>query len=64
PQAYYRYGEDQNHETSFIVKALQAAVDDSCKIQVLTVSSLSTPTSFRRRPESSGFQHDEPLILL
>ncbi|MBN1850818.1 MAG: hypothetical protein JW932_19775, partial [Deltaproteobacteria bacterium] len=28
-------GEDQNHETSFIVKALQAAVDDWCKIQVL-----------------------------
>jgi len=28
PQAYYQYGEDQNHEASFIVKALQAAVDD------------------------------------
>ncbi|MBN1846944.1 MAG: hypothetical protein JW932_00005, partial [Deltaproteobacteria bacterium] len=38
PQAYYRYGEDQNHETSFIVKALRAAVDDWCKIQVLYCS--------------------------
>ncbi|MBN1847492.1 MAG: hypothetical protein JW932_02820, partial [Deltaproteobacteria bacterium] len=34
-------GEDQNHETSFIVKVLQAAVDDWCKIQVLTVLSLN-----------------------
>jgi len=27
PQAYYLYGEDQNHETSFKGKALQAVVD-------------------------------------
>jgi hypothetical protein len=27
PQAYYPYGEDQNHETSFKGKALQAIVD-------------------------------------
>ena len=36
PQAYYLYGEDQNHETSFKGRALQAAVDSWCKIQVLT----------------------------
>ena len=36
PQAYNLYGEDQNHETSFKGKALQAAVDSWCKIQVLT----------------------------
>jgi hypothetical protein len=35
PQAYYLYGEDQNHETSFRDKALQAAVDSWCKIQVV-----------------------------
>jgi len=35
PQAYYLYGEDQNHETSFKGKALQAAVDSWCKIQVI-----------------------------
>ncbi len=35
PQAYYLYGEDQNHETSFKGKALQAVVDSWCKIQVL-----------------------------
>jgi hypothetical protein len=35
PQAYYPYGEDQNHETSFKGKALQALVDSWCKIQVL-----------------------------
>jgi hypothetical protein len=35
PQTYYLYGEDQNHETSFKGKALQAAVDSWCKIQVL-----------------------------
>jgi len=35
PQAYYPYGEDQNHETSFKDKALQAAVGSWCKIQVL-----------------------------
>ena len=32
PQAYYLYGEDQNHETSFKGKALQAVVDSWCKI--------------------------------
>ena len=36
PQAYYLYGEDQNHETSFKGKALQAVADSWCKIQVLT----------------------------
>jgi hypothetical protein len=35
PQAYYPYDEDQNHETSFKGKALQAVVDSWCKIQVL-----------------------------
>ncbi len=35
PQAYYLYGEDQNHETSFKGKALQAVVDSWCKIQVI-----------------------------
>jgi hypothetical protein len=35
PQAYYLYGEDQNHETSFKGKALQALVDSWCKIQVM-----------------------------
>ena len=35
PQAYNLYGEDQNHETSFKGKALQAAVDSWCKIQVI-----------------------------
>ena len=35
PQAYYLYGEDQNHETSFKGKALQAAVGSWCKIQVI-----------------------------
>jgi len=35
PQAYYLYGEDQNCETSFKDKGLQAAVDSWCKIQVL-----------------------------
>jgi hypothetical protein len=34
PQAYDLYGEDQNHETSFKGKALQAIVDTWCKIQV------------------------------
>jgi hypothetical protein len=35
PQAYYLYGEDQKHETSFKGKALQALVDSWCKIQVM-----------------------------
>jgi len=35
PQANYLYGEDQNCETSFKHKGLQAAVDSWCKIQVL-----------------------------
>jgi hypothetical protein len=35
PQAYKLYGEDQNHETSFKGKALQAIVDSWCKIQVI-----------------------------
>jgi hypothetical protein len=35
PQAYDLYGEDQNHETSFKGKALQAVVDSWCKIQVI-----------------------------
>jgi len=42
PQAYYLYGEDQNHETSFKGKALQAVVDSWCKIQVIyQISTLS-----------------------
>jgi hypothetical protein len=32
----HKYVEDQNHETSFKDKALQAAVDSWCKIQVTT----------------------------
>jgi len=36
PQAYYLYGEDQNCETSFKDKGLQAAVDSWCTIQVIT----------------------------
>jgi len=39
PQAYYLYGEDQNHETSFKGKALQAVVDSWCKIQVIHIVS-------------------------
>jgi hypothetical protein len=35
PQAYYLYGEDQNHETIFKGNALQAIVDSWCKIQVI-----------------------------
>jgi hypothetical protein len=35
PQPYYLYGEDQNHETSFKGKALQAVDDSWCKIQVI-----------------------------
>ena len=35
PQAYYLYGEDQNHKTSFKGKALQAVADSWCKIQVI-----------------------------
>ena len=38
PQAYDPYGEDQNHETSFKDKVLQAAVDSWCKIQVLILN--------------------------
>ena len=45
PQAYYPYGEDQNHEASFIVKALQAAVDDwriiRVKYKLLSFSNLA-----------------------
>jgi len=36
PQAYYLYGEDQNYETSFKDKGLQAAVDSWCKIQIVS----------------------------
>jgi hypothetical protein len=39
PQAYDLYGEDQNHETSFKGKALQAVVDSWCKIQVVLSAS-------------------------
>jgi len=35
PQAQYHYGEDQNRETSFKTKGLQAGVDGWCKIQVI-----------------------------
>jgi dipeptidyl aminopeptidase/acylaminoacyl peptidase len=41
PQAYYLYGEDQNHERSFKGKALQAVVDSWCKIQVVFHSNRS-----------------------
>jgi hypothetical protein len=34
-QVYAQYGEDQNHETSFKGKALQAAAASWCKIQIL-----------------------------
>jgi len=44
PQAYYPYGEDQNHETSFKDKALQAAVGSWCKIQVIVYSCLPKPS--------------------
>jgi len=37
PQAYYLYGKDQNHETSFKGKALQAVADSWCKIQELII---------------------------
>jgi hypothetical protein len=43
PQAYCLYAEDQNHETSFQGKALQAVVDSWCKIQVLFLSILHAP---------------------
>jgi hypothetical protein len=36
PQTYTLYGKDQNHETSFKGKALQAVGDSWCKIQVFT----------------------------
>ena len=36
PQAYNLYGENQNHETSFKGKALQAVVGAWCKIQVIS----------------------------
>ena len=38
PQAYYLHGEDQNHETSFKGKALQAVADSWCEIQVIPYS--------------------------
>jgi hypothetical protein len=47
PQAYYLYGEDQNHETSFKNKALQAAVDSWCKIQVLPLITNPPVTQLR-----------------
>ncbi len=43
PQAYYLYGEDQNHETSFKNKALQAAVDSWCRIQVILQNLVNSP---------------------
>jgi hypothetical protein len=46
PQAYYLYGEDQNHETSFKDKALQAAVDSWCKIQVISNNSQGPEVGF------------------
>ena len=42
PQAYYRYGEDQNHETSFKDKALQDVVNSWCKIQVIEMVNQKT----------------------
>jgi hypothetical protein len=43
PQAYYLYGEDQNHETGFKGKALQAVVDSWCKIQAVYWVSSKVP---------------------
>jgi hypothetical protein len=43
PQAYYLYGEDQNHETSFKGRALQAVVDSWCKIQVSAFPFVPSP---------------------
>jgi hypothetical protein len=45
PQAYYPYGEDQNHETGFKGKALQAVVDSWCKIQVICHNHKIAPTA-------------------
>jgi len=42
------YGEDQNRETSFRTKGLQAAVDGWCKIQVLDCLNLSSSTNARK----------------
>ncbi len=36
PQAYYLYGEDQNHDTSFKGRALHAVADSWRKIQVFS----------------------------
>ncbi len=49
PQAYYLYGEDQNYETSFKDKGLQAAVDSWCKIQVINPH-VDTQTQFSYSP--------------
>jgi hypothetical protein len=49
PQAYYLYGEDQNHETSFKGRALQAAVDSWCKIQVKALRSFVNLPSTKKR---------------
>jgi hypothetical protein len=53
PQTYSRYGEDQNYETSFKGKALQAAVDSWCKIQSLTTSK---PITKARKDENTKFK--------
>jgi hypothetical protein len=45
PQAYTLYGEDQNHETNFKGKALQAVADSWCKIQVLTLKQIENANS-------------------
>ena len=45
PQAYYLYGEDQNLETSFKGKELQAVVDSWCKIQVILNINKNGPSS-------------------
>ncbi len=47
PQAYDLYGEDQNLETSFKDKALQAVVDSWCKIQVLTTRNIYGRLGYR-----------------
>jgi len=66
PQAYTLYGEDQNHETSFKGKALQAVVGTWCKLQVIVYSffslrSRSTSIIFCFILSSSGCVSDRAL---
>jgi hypothetical protein len=77
PQAYSLYGEDQNHETSFKDKALQAAVDSWCKIQVIIASAVGCQKSVAANSGNNcsdyihilspamvnSFQHSLPEVL-